>query len=164
MSRKQRKKEKAMLVETIYGINQKMSDFSATLTDIKNLSDEAMSSRRRQIDGLKTICKTAWGISAFARNNLAAIAGDRTSAESLCRRLDYLMKLICEILNADGVSIIAPQKCEEVSLINHRVVAQDEPGVGDVAGTISQCWEIGFIQEGAVLPAEVTVFKSTHNK
>ena len=149
-----------MLVETIYGINQKMSDFSATLTDIKT----AMSSRRRQIDGLKAVCKIAWGISTFARQNRSTVSGDRTSADSLCRRLDYLMKSICELLNANGVSIIMPQKCEEVSLINHRVVAQDEPGVGDVAGTISQCWEIGFIQDGAVWPAEVTVFKSTQNK
>lgn len=163
MSRRQRKKEKMMLIDTIVGINHKVGDISAKLNDIKGMSDEATSSRRRQIDGLKAVSKTAWGISMFAHKNLSAISGDKASAESLCRRLDYLMKSICELLNANGVSIIAPQKYDEVSPINHRIVGQDELGEGDAPGTVSDCWEIGFIQHGVVSPAEVTVFKQVNN-
>lgn len=164
MSRKQRKKEKTLMIDAIAGVDQKIGDISARLCDIKTMSDDAKSFRRIQIDGLKTICKTAWGISAFARQNLNTISGDKAAAESLCRRLDYLMKSICELLNANAVSVISPQKYDEVSPVNHRVVAQDEPSEGDVANTISQCWEIGFIQDGAVTAAEVTVFKSTDNQ
>lgn len=153
-----------MVLDAIGSIKQQMCDLSAGIAAVKTASDDSKSFRRRQIDGLKSICKTAWGISAFARQNLNAISGDKTSAESLCRRLDYLMKSICELLNANGVSVIAPQKHEEVSPVNHRVVAQDEPSEGDAVNTISQCWEIGFIQDGVVSPAEVTVFKSTDNQ
>ena len=153
-----------MVLDAIGSINQQMCDLSADVSAVKTAADDSKSFRRRQIDGLKSICKTVWGISAFARQNLKSISGDKASAESLCRRLDYLMKSICELLNASGVSIIAPQKHDEVSPINHRVVAQDELAESDAAGTISQCWEIGFIQDGVVTPAEVTVFKSEGNQ
>lgn len=152
-----------MVFDAIGSVKQQICDLSAGIATIRTATDDAKSFRRRQIDGLKVVCKTAWGISAFARQNLNAISDDKSSAESLCRRLDYLMKSICELLNANGVSVITPQRNDEVSPANHRVVAQDEPGEGDVANTISQCWEIGFIQDGVVTPAEVTVFKSTDN-
>ena len=159
MSRRQRKKEKKMLTAAIVGIDQKMGDIFARLDGI----EASKSFCRRQIDRLKAICKTVWGISVFAHQNLNTISGDKASAESLCRRMDYLMKSICELLNANGVSIIAPQKYDEVSPVNHRIVAQDELGEGDAPGTVSDCWEIGFIQNGVVSPAEIVVFKQVNN-
>lgn len=152
-----------MLTDAIVGIDQKMGDIFARLSGIEAMSEKSNSVCRRQIDGLKAICKTAWGISVFAHQNLNAISGDKASAESLCRRLDYLMKSVCELLNANRVSIIAPQKYDEVSPINHRIVAQDELGEDDTPGTVSDCWEIGFIQNGVVSPAEIAVFKQVKN-